>query len=276
MKITKSHSVNILKVEQKIRKFKQQGRGKIMVVSDFDGTLSIASGPGRKYMTTFGTAKRHLGDEHEAKSVELYNHYHQFEYSSTITEKERNIKMREWCQKSMGLIVEYGFSKNTIDKIVKSKNILPRKGLGKFIKTLADLNVPTWLVSAGLGDVIQAFICDYSQAANLHIHSNFFEFDSKGTVSGFDPNRNVFIHDKHNSLRLERQFMQDARSRPLMLVLGDSPDDLDVISDEQNSLSIGFLDDDIEGRRNEFIENFDIVLERQCSLDEVLSLVFEQ
>ncbi|MBU0976493.1 MAG: haloacid dehalogenase-like hydrolase [Patescibacteria group bacterium] len=260
-------------LERKITDFRNMGLGKIVVVADFDGTLSVAAGPNRKYMTTFGTAKLHLGPEHEARSVELYDYYHQFEYASDIPDRERMKKMRSWCQRSMSLIVEYGFSRKTIKRIVEERNIIPRKGLSQFFANLERYNVPTWLVSAGLGDIIQEFILSYSKASNIRIHSNFFDFNGIGLSTGFDKDRNVFIHNKHKSLKQEDRYIKDTSSRPLLVVLGDSVDDLEVIQDRKNCISIGFLEDDIEMRRNEFLENFDLVLQGRQSFSPVLDLL---
>lgn len=254
-------------VLRKIHKFTQAGIENVMIVADFDGTLSIAAGANRKYKTTFGTAKLHLGKEHERKSVSLYDHYHKFEYSADITKEQRRIKMKEWCQKAMQLIVDYKFNRQTIDNIVQQQNITPRPGLNSFINFAKNNEIPLWIASAGLGDIISSFLKNISNQNEFKIHSNFFDFDNRGTAISFDKQKSVYVQNKHNTIKEIPEYNNCRKDKPLQIILGDSVDDIKLAENRESALSFGFLDDKIEERKNAFQSTFDIVIEDKGSLD---------
>jgi 2-hydroxy-3-keto-5-methylthiopentenyl-1-phosphate phosphatase len=72
--------------------------------------------------------------------------------------------------------------------------VIVRKDFDKLARLVKDSNIPFYMLSAGLGDVIK--ICTDLMVergetvdfiSNLDIVSNFYEFNSDGLISGFDP-----------------------------------------------------------------------------------------
>lgn len=157
-------------------------------------------------------------------------------------------------------MLKHGFSRNIIETIVRDNNLRPRKSLGSFIKKMKRLDIPIWVLSSGVGDIIQRFFEEYYDIDNLKIHSNFLDYDKHGIAIAFNADKCVYNHTKKESLFKRDDFKREKEKRPYQIVLGDSVDDVKVVEDHTKSLTIGFVDDDINNRVKIFRKHFDLIL----------------
>lgn len=244
-----------------------------MLISDFDGTLSLAHGAQRKYMTTFGVTRLFLGKEYEAKATELYNYYYPLEISQKLSDEDRKKFMKEWWERAMELLVHYQFSESIIGEIIKGNYIKPRFALDQLINLVTNFRVPVWVISAGLGDIIAKYFQEIRFLDDINIHSNFLNFDKDGEITGFDTAKCVCNFDKNRSLHKNKIYLKGQKTRQFKIVLGDSIDDVSFIEDRSKAISIGFLEDNEKARIEVFKKNFDIVLTKNQSLEYVNSLI---
>ena len=90
--------LNELEFEKKINIFKKQGKNKIQIISDFDRTLTQAYFKGNRVQTSYSLIREenYLSSEYPKIAFALFNKYHPYEISTTLSKKEKSEKMIEW------------------------------------------------------------------------------------------------------------------------------------------------------------------------------------
>lgn len=131
-------------------------------------------------------------------------------------------------------------------------------------------NVPLFIFSAGVGDVLEEIIRQANVFySNINVVSNYMDFDENGVLTRF---KGPLIHtyNKNNSVLQGTEYFQELSTRTSIILLGDSMGDLtmaDGVPSVENILKIGFLNDKVEERRGKYLGAYDIVLERDETLD---------
>lgn len=150
-----------------------------------------------------------------------------------------------------------------------------REGYQLFFDHLHEHSIPLLIFSAGIGDILEEIIHQAGVFhSNVKVISNYMDFDE--TVSG--PREKLFrrmlrqktdfffystvsqgmlkdfkgelihIYNKREGALLNTGHFQELRTRPNVLLLGDSLGDLnmaDGVQDMENILKIGFLNDKV-------------------------------
>jgi 5'-nucleotidase len=192
--------------------------------------------------------------------------------------EEKIPHMEDWWNQSHEFIIKHRFPKQLIeDALAKSRVQLRGKnsinsiksnfldGAEEFLRTVCHRGVPLVLFSAGIGNLIETFLQWKmgSVPENLHIISNMMIFDEEGICSAFSQplihtfNKNASVVDQ------ERPFFHSIRSRPYVLLLGDSLGDLHMdvaVEGEREILRIGFLNFNMDELYQKYYDSYDIVL----------------
>ena len=152
------------------------------VAIDFDRTIT-----GQQSSDSWDATGKLLGEEFAKKLNELYEKYRPIELDYTITFEEKNTAMEKWYKECMDLYYEYNLTEGKLEKSIKESNLIFRKGLEKFLKSMYEQNVPVIILSAGIGNVIVQFLeennCLYD---NIFVISNFIEFNKNGNMEHFN------------------------------------------------------------------------------------------
>nr|XP_006114372.2 7-methylguanosine phosphate-specific 5'-nucleotidase-like [Pelodiscus sinensis] len=147
-----------------------------------------------------------------------------------------------------------------------------RDGVDVFFDQLYQSNIPLFIFSAGVGDILEEVL---RQAQVFHpnvtVVSNYMDFDDKGVLRQF---KEPLIHtfNKNNTVLEGTEPFRQLSRRPNILLLGDSLGDLsmaDGVADVENILTVGFLNDRVDERRGRYRDAYDIVLEKDETLDVV-------
>uniref|UniRef100_A0AC35U2F1 5'-nucleotidase n=1 Tax=Rhabditophanes sp. KR3021 TaxID=114890 RepID=A0AC35U2F1_9BILA len=222
---------------QKLTKMSHDGKNGLMVISDFDYTLSrFSDEEGNKCWSTHGIfdiGARKNYPEFCAELSELKDKYIKIEFCPTLTDAEKTPYMVRWwseCEK----IVAKGFTYELIESFVKDCKIEFRTGGEDFIESLNTHNVPLIIFSAGIGNIIEIFLKQTLKEVpnNVHIISNMMTFDEKNVVTAFEE---PLIHTFYIHM------------------------DVGVV-DESTVLKIGFLNFNEETLLPKYSESYDIVL----------------
>uniref|UniRef100_U3J8D9 5'-nucleotidase, cytosolic IIIB n=1 Tax=Anas platyrhynchos platyrhynchos TaxID=8840 RepID=U3J8D9_ANAPP len=145
-------------------------------------------------------------------------------------------------------------------------------GFNELFDQLYKYNVPIFIFSAGIGDVLEEIIRQANVFySNVNVVSNYMDFDDSGVLKCF---KGPLIHtyNKNNSVLQGTEYFQQLSSRTSIILLGDSMGDLtmaDGVPSVENILKIGFLNDKVEERRGKYLDSYDIVLESDETLDVV-------
>src|SRR3989338_3229471 len=87
------------------------------VVSDFDRTLTTAFTNGKRFLSSYALIRegKYLIPDYPARAHALFDHYHPYEISKTISKEEKNKKMTEWWSKHLQLMIECDMNKEVIN-----------------------------------------------------------------------------------------------------------------------------------------------------------------
>ena len=107
--------------------------GDFYIVMDFDRTLTT-SDSFSSYEIIFNNKTISRPFYNESKL--LNDKYEKIEIDSKIDDKTKKIKMKEWLDKSIQLLIKYNISEETINKLVDSSKMQLRKGAKDFLKLM--------------------------------------------------------------------------------------------------------------------------------------------
>ncbi|KAJ7313524.1 hypothetical protein JRQ81_004974 [Phrynocephalus forsythii] len=203
---------------------------------------------------------------------DLLHYYYPIEIDPYRTAEDKLPYMVEWWTKAHSLLSQQGILKSDIAQMVKESDVMLRDGFNIFFDQLHQNRVPLFIFSAGVGDVLEEII---HQAGvfhpNVKVVSNYMDFDDTGVLRGFKAPL-IHTYNKNNTVLKNTEYFQQLGTRTNVLLLGDSMGDLsmaDGVADVENILRIGFLNDRVEEQRGKYTESYEIVLEKDETLDVV-------
>ncbi|XP_053517313.1 7-methylguanosine phosphate-specific 5'-nucleotidase isoform X3 [Artibeus jamaicensis] len=206
----------------------------------------------------------------------LLHHYYPIEIDPHRTIKEKLPHMVEWWTKAHDLLCQQRIQKCQIAQVVRESNAMLREGYQTFFNTLHQNDIPLFIFSAGIGDVLEEIIRQMRVLhPNIHIVSNYMDFDEEGFLQGFK-GQLIHTYNKNSSVCENSSYFQQLQGKTNILLLGDSMGDLtmaDGVPGVENILKIGFLNDKVEERRERYMDSYDIVLEKDETLDVVNGLL---
>ncbi|XP_030396824.1 7-methylguanosine phosphate-specific 5'-nucleotidase isoform X1 [Gopherus evgoodei] len=261
-------------VQRVISALRKEGTDKLQVISDFDMTLSRFGFNGRRCPTSHNILdnSRVISEEGRKKLQDLLHYYYPIEIDPNQTMEEKCPLMVEWWTKAHNLLLEQKILKSDIAKIVRDSEVMLRDGANTFFDQLHQHNIPLFIFSAGVGDVLEEVL---RQAEvfhpNINVVANYMDFDDKGVLRRF---KEPLIHtyNKNNTVLEKTEHFQLLSSRTNIILLGDSLGDLsmaDGVPNVENVLTVGFLNDKVDERRGKYRDAYDIVLEKDETLDVV-------
>jgi cytosolic 5'-nucleotidase 3 len=265
--------------EKKKKVFKDKGINELHVVSDFDKTLTKAFDHGKKVGSAIAQIRNnaYLSPEYTKEAFALFDRYNPIEINPCLSIDEKMPLMQEWWQKHLKLIVASGMKEDIIEDIVEKDYLPARKGFDGFVSFLNQNKVPFLILSSGLGDIIKKFLEKKNLlSSNIHIISNFFDFDEKGFAKAYK-GEIVHVFNKNESQVKGTNYFEKIKERKHVLLLGDSLGDLKMVGQIpfNEIIKIAFLNEKIEENFEEYKKNFDVIITNDASLDFVNFLLKE-
>ncbi|XP_054313522.1 7-methylguanosine phosphate-specific 5'-nucleotidase isoform X1 [Pongo pygmaeus] len=291
------------RVQEIVGALRKGGGDRLQVISDFDMTLSrfayngkrcpssynildnskIISEECRKETSLSGSVQRNdqlcgsrCSLDFTKQLTALLHHYYPIEIDPHRTVKEKLPHMVEWWTKAHNLLCQQKIQKFQIAQVVRESNAMLREGYKTFFNTLYHNNIPLFIFSAGIGDILEEIIRQMKVFhPNIHIVSNYMDFNEDGFLQGFK-GQLIHTYNKNSSVCENSGYFQQLEGKTNVILLGDSIGDLtmaDGVPGVQNILKIGFLNDKVEERRERYMDSYDIVLEKDETLDVVNGLL---
>ncbi len=266
------------KLQKKIERFQEGGAEKMHVLSDFDRTLTKCLVGGKQSSTSWAQFRNlgYFGEDYIKKSQAMFDYYRPIEISLTISEKEKMEKMKEWWDKHLNLLLEYGVSQQIIKNIVEKSGMRLRDGALDFLRTLEKEKIPLVVMSSGLGDLITEILKKENVLYdNIHIISNFFEFGKDGIALRAKNERIIHSYNKKGVIVDSPTVAKELSERKNVLLLGDTLGDVKMIEkfpcDE--IIKVGFLNERIDEQKEEYAKNFDVIIINDSDMNYVSSLI---
>lgn len=247
---------------EKRQKLKAEGADKLMVVADFDRTLTPYTFAGKPASTSWYLLGHSglLGKNFSAEMDRLFGIYYPIENDHRLADAERFAKMREWWLAVFDLMKSEGYSRQKMEEMVALGLVRLREGVPEFFAKCNEAEVPLLIFSAGVGDVIKKVLADLP--GDKDIIANFGNFTESGEYLGYTE---PVVHsmDKNERLLDEEGLRAKYEGRKNVLLMGDHLKDADMIegANHETVLRVGFLNTPSEINRQVYREVFDLVLE---------------
>uniref|UniRef100_A0A3P8RV07 5'-nucleotidase n=1 Tax=Amphiprion percula TaxID=161767 RepID=A0A3P8RV07_AMPPE len=260
------------RVEQIICGLIKGGASKLQIITDFDMTLSKFAVNGKRCPTCHNIIDncKLVTEECRQKLLQLKNKYYPIEIDPHLTMEEKYPFMVEWYFKSHTLLVEQRLEKDKLPEVVRESDAALREGFEQFFDHLQQHNVPVFIFSAGLGDVLEEIIRQAGvYHSNVKVVSNFMDFDDNGVLKGFKGEL-IHVYNKHDGALRNTEYFKQLREYCNIILMGDSLGDLsmaDGVPNVENILKIGFLNDKVEERLDKYMDSYDIVLMKDETLE---------
>lgn len=268
--------------EELKEKFKKDGVEKLHVLADFDQTLTHAFVNNKRTpaLISILADEGHLASDYSKKANALFKKYYNIEIDSDIPFEEKRKAMKEWWTKHFDLLISSGLNRNDIEEIVRSENIVLRKGIPELLNNLKSNNIPLVILSsAGVGKESIVSYLGYKKllSDNIYIICNSFNWSEDGkAISVNQP----IIHSLNKDETVIKDFpevFEKIKERTNVILLGNSIHDIDMITgfDYDNLIKIGFLNEEVDKNLEKYKENFDVVITDDSSAEFVNSLLKE-
>ncbi|XP_061087095.1 7-methylguanosine phosphate-specific 5'-nucleotidase-like isoform X1 [Conger conger] len=260
------------RVEEMIQSMHRAGPGGLQVISDFDMTLTRFAYNGQRCPTSHNILdnSKLISEDCKKSLKELLNKYYPIEIDSSRTVEEKLPHMVEWWTKAHNLLIQQKIRKDLLAQVVQESEAMLRDGYKEFFDHLRDLNVPLLIFSAGLGDVVEEVVRQKGLFhSNVRVFSNYMDFDENGILRAFK-GQLIHTYNKREGALLNEAHFHELKDRHNVLLLGDSLGDLtmaDGVQNVENVLKIGYLNDKVEERKESYLASYDIVLERDETMD---------
>jgi len=251
---------------EKKQKFVSGGVNNLHVLSDFDRTLTKAFVNGKKIPSIISELRNghYISADYATRSTKLAEIYAPIELDPKIPLDEKREKMNEWWTKHFKLLIEVGLKLEHIKDVVSKGRIQFREFSLDFFDMLNKNNIPLVIISsAGLGgeSIRMVFEKENKMSSNIHIISNYLEFNEKGVCVGI---REPIIHvlNKKEVSVKGLPVYEDLLKRKNVLLFGDGLGDVEMIEGfpYDNLIKIGFLDEMVEESLKDYKKAFDVVI----------------
>ncbi|CAF93645.1 unnamed protein product, partial [Tetraodon nigroviridis] len=242
------------------------------IITDFDMTLSKFAVNGKRCPTCHNIIDncKLVTEECRQKLLQLKNKYYPIEIDPHLTMEEKYPFMVEWYYNSHTLLVEQRLEKEKLAEVVRESDAALRDGYEQFFDRLQKYNVPVFIFSAGLGDVLEEIIHQAGvYHSNIKVVSNFMDFDDNGVIRGFKGEL-IHVYNKHDGALRNTEYFKQLKEYSNIILMGDSLGDLSMADGApcvENILRIGFLNDKVEERLDKYLDSYDIVLVKDETLE---------
>ncbi|XP_051792433.1 7-methylguanosine phosphate-specific 5'-nucleotidase-like isoform X1 [Erpetoichthys calabaricus] len=278
-KVPELHNVSVhirdrKKVEDTLECFRKGGPNRVQVISDFDMTLTRFAYNGTRVPTCHNIIdnSRLISEDGKKKLKDLLNTYYPIEIDPALTVEEKLPFMVEWWTKAHNFLVAEKIQKSQITQVVKESNVMLREGFDVFFRQLHKNGIPLFIFSAGIGDILEEVIRQAGVFySNITVVSNYMDFDGNGLLQGFKGDL-IHTYNKHEGALKNSGHFEKLNDQRNVILLGDSLGDLqmaDGVENMENILKIGYLNDKVDKLRGQYLKGYDIVLEK----DETLNVV---
>ena len=257
---------------QKIARIQHLGIERLCVVSDWDRTLTKARTESGEDTTSYQAIVHSgcLGDGYRDEMDRLFAKYRPIEMSQTVSTDKKQAAMLEWWALAFDLMTQFGLTEEAVEDIGRRDLMRLREGAEVLLQILEGKDISMQILSAGLGDVIEAFLKARDLfTKNINVTANMLAFDHKGVVTGFvEP----VIHTLNK--RVGNGF---AGPNGHVILLGDTLEDVKMVEDAEHDcvIRVGFLNEDVEKNCEIYLSVYDVIICYDGAMHYVVDLIEE-
>jgi len=201
---------------------------------------------------------------------------------ATMTKRER---ADEWWGRMNSLLIEHGMHRDHVPQIVQDADTTLRQGFVELCAVLRERQIPLTIISAGITQIVEEILAPV-ELPDTHILANQMQYNGEGALERWSL---PLLHSESKS-RVAEDYPAIWQERVVgrgIIALGDNITDLSCAAAEPAELliSVGFLSEakdleeahqlNAEGRKQGFLEAFDMVVLNDGPMDCVVDLINE-
>lgn len=243
--------------EEKLQRFTPADTS---IVTDFDQTVITANSG-----NSWGVFVDVLWAKYATKAQRLYWIFRPHEANDKLDPEKKRAIMARWWRNHLSLFRKTPLMRTHLTQRL-TETLMVRTGISDMLEWCRESSIPIMVFSAGVAQVIEMVLeRDFGTDHGIHVLANRLLFWPEGKSNGVE-NDPIHVVNK-NDLDLWHLFPEEIRKRTNAIVLWDSPLDAQMVSarDQQNVLTVGFLNQARKKQEDHFRQQFDIVVESdQC------------
>lgn len=236
-----------MNTEEKIEKIKELGNENLIILSDFDDTITKAfRDDNSRASNSFSVYPNHphlLSEDYVKETNELFDIYYPIEQDPNKSFEEKEKIVVKWWEKEFELYKKYGFTENTIHEIIEKKLLELKEKTPEFFDITKENNIPLVIVSAGIYNIIHSFLDSVKKDyENIHVIANQFEFDADNKFKNIKGDTIHSMNKNFNELKT-LPIYDEIKDKKSCIILGDSTSDTQMSNGKEFEviLKIGFL-----------------------------------
>ena len=247
-------------LKKKIKNMIKDGINELQIVSDFDQTTTAFSWNSEACNSLFGSFRHtdQTSQSFKKTTQSLYTSYAPIEIDTNIDISRKRLLLKDWYDAVKAAFLHENLTREKILQVLNDANLALRYGYREFFNICKVLNLPYYMISGGITQMVQTII---AKVADINNYSNFFTFsndmvfDKEGNLK--DLHMKVYATTKAGILD-KRKFAFKKNT----LLFGDLVTDYDMASrmDSENIVSIAFLERKKENMLKNYLEKFDVVI----------------
>ena len=252
----------------KLKQFQEDGSERLVVVSDWDRTLTRSTAEDGSDQSTCSVIANSglLGPTFSRRYRELFDRYRSIERAPEISESDKSRHLRRWWSLQFDMLLDYKFSTRTIRRIVRENRPHLRDGARRFFNTLRKRRIPLIILSAGIREIIEARLAEeVVSTGNIAIIANTLAFDRDGFAVSYNT---PLIHSLNKHARGVASTPVSA-GRHNLLLLGDTLEDTRMAEHIRHTRLLSFAFPADSDHLQEYRSAYDVVLAPESSLEPV-------
>ena len=278
-------------LNEKIEVFKKAGIENMLIVTDFDGTLTrgYRDNGSRASLISVLREEDFLSKDYQTQAQALFSKYHPIEIDPSISDKSKKITMKRWWSEHFELLAKSGIDKAIVEQIGKDDKLLClREGVNEFFNLQKQNNVATLVFSSsGIGDVIEIYLNNADQLnKDLHLIYSPWKYDNEGRFIGI---KGSIVHcmNKGVDVLKDTSSYDKYKDSQNILLVGDSLSDVNMVEgfDYDNIIKVGYFNLKLNSNssvcerekydilKNKYYDAFDLVIEGDGDMNRVNDLI---
>ncbi len=235
------------------------------VMIDFDRTITEANSISAWRILYHSEL---LGKDFKQKYTDIHD---KTELDKNQSNEAKQKAFEERFTAYMELLRTCNFNKDILEQSVGKTELTLREGAKAFFRKMYENNIPVIIISCSIKNVIEEYLKQNGvYYDNIYIYANYLDMNGKKE----NDVTNITPYSK-NKIQFSEEVKKNVKDKKYIILLGDIVDDVNMVSKENlnNTITIGFLEKDIESNLEKYNEIFDIVLTNRTSFDEVLKII---
>ncbi len=252
----------------------RDGVSELVVLSDFDSTLTYAS-----MISVLREGDGYLDDEYSSKASLLAKKYFPILEDPTIKEEEKNVMMEKWYTDHFKLLIEKRLNKRHLEKIINEPKIKLRDNADIVLSFLSQHKIPLVIISANIlgGEPILMFLNKENMLySNVEVISNSLLWDKD--ENAIDYKKPILLSANKDRVLLNRpSYLNRIKDRKNVLLLGDTLDDVSMVGnlEYKNLIEICFLNNKTNEKINDYKKAYDVLILNDSSMEFVSEFLKE-